>query len=177
MPLPATPARPARFVPLLVVGLLLLLSGCGTSRSAFQFRPPAVARAVAPPVAAPAPVVPPVAAVAPVPVVAPVVRRSAEARPPTSHVARRPRPTPLVTARYAVTRPALRAAVKQLTTAPQHHTEAAEAGLGTTVLGVLGLVVLPVSLLGLLIWGGPVWAVLAGLAAVAILVAYLDPFQ
>ncbi|WP_185816821.1 hypothetical protein [Hymenobacter metallilatus] len=52
-----------------------------------------------------------------------------------------------------------------------------EVGLGTTVLGVLGLVVLPVSLLGLLIWGGPVWAILAGLAALAVLVAYLDPFQ
>jgi hypothetical protein len=51
-----------------------------------------------------------------------------------------------------------------------------EVGLGTTVLGVLGLVVLPISLLGLLIWGGPVWAVLAGLAALAVLVAYLDPF-
>ncbi|RSK48033.1 hypothetical protein [Hymenobacter rigui] len=52
----------------------------------------------------------------------------------------------------------------------------AEVGLGTTVLGVLGLVVLPISLLGLLIWGGPVWAVLAGLAALAVLIAYLDPF-
>lgn len=56
---------------------------------------------------------------------------------------------------------------------PRH---TAEVGLGTTVLGVLGLVVLPISLIGLLIWGGPVWAVLAGLAALAVLVAYLDPF-
>lgn len=52
----------------------------------------------------------------------------------------------------------------------------AEVGLGTTVLGVLGLVVLPISLVGLLIWGGPVWAVLAGLSALAVLIAYLDPF-
>ncbi|MCR5887531.1 hypothetical protein LRS06_06990 [Hymenobacter sp. J193] len=51
-----------------------------------------------------------------------------------------------------------------------------EVGLGTTVLGVLGLVVFPLSLIGLLIWGGPVWAVLAGLAALAVLVAWLDPF-
>ncbi|UOQ75374.1 hypothetical protein MUN84_11605 [Hymenobacter sp. 5516J-16] len=57
--------------------------------------------------------------------------------------------------------------------APAHGTEV---GLGTTVLGVLGLVVLPLALLGLLIWGGPVWAILAGLAALAVLVAYLDPF-
>ena len=53
----------------------------------------------------------------------------------------------------------------------------AEVGLGTTVLGVLGLVVLPLALLGLLIWGGAVWAALAGLAALAVLVAWLDPFR
>lgn len=52
----------------------------------------------------------------------------------------------------------------------------AEVGLGTTVLGVLGLIVLPISLLGMLIWGGPVWLVLAGLSALAVLVAYIDPF-
>ncbi|TYZ11375.1 hypothetical protein FY528_06660 [Hymenobacter lutimineralis] len=55
-------------------------------------------------------------------------------------------------------------------------TQAEEVGLGTTVLGVLGLVVFPLSLIGLLIWGGPVWAVLAGLAALAVLIAWLDPF-
>ena len=53
----------------------------------------------------------------------------------------------------------------------------AEAGLGTTVLGVLGLVVLPIALIGLLLSGGGlVWGIVAGLAALAVLVAYLDPF-
>lgn len=53
----------------------------------------------------------------------------------------------------------------------------AEVGLGTTVLGVLGLVVLPVALIGLaLSGGGLVWAIVAGAAALAVLVAYLDPF-
>jgi hypothetical protein len=53
----------------------------------------------------------------------------------------------------------------------------AEAGLGTTVLGILGLVVLPIALLGLLLSGGGlVWGILAGLAALAVLVAYIDPF-
>ena len=52
----------------------------------------------------------------------------------------------------------------------------AEVGLGTTVLGVLGLVVLPIALIGLLLGGGLVWGVLAGLAALAVLVAYIDPF-
>ena len=53
----------------------------------------------------------------------------------------------------------------------------AEVGLGTTVLGVLGLVVLPIALLGLLLSGGGlVWGIVAGAAALAVLVAYLDPF-
>ena len=53
----------------------------------------------------------------------------------------------------------------------------AEAGLGTTVLGVLGLVVLPIALIGLAISGGGlVWGIVAGAAALAVLVAYLDPF-
>ncbi|UOR04659.1 hypothetical protein MUN82_17125 [Hymenobacter aerilatus] len=56
------------------------------------------------------------------------------------------------------------------------HPNTTEVGLGTTVLGVLGLIVAPIALIGLLIWGGAVWAVLLGLAALAVLIAYLDPF-
>lgn len=53
----------------------------------------------------------------------------------------------------------------------------AEVGLGTTVFGVLGLVTLPIALLGLaLSGGGLVWAIVAGAAALAVLVAYIDPF-
>ena len=53
----------------------------------------------------------------------------------------------------------------------------AEAGLGTTVLGILGLVALPIALIGLLLSGGGlVWGIVAGAAALAVLVAYLDPF-
>ena len=53
----------------------------------------------------------------------------------------------------------------------------AEAGLGTTVFGILGLVTLPIALLGLLLSGGGlVWGIVAGAAALAILVAWLDPF-
>lgn len=78
--------------------------------------------------------------------------------------------------RRAATKPSrmLRSTAQRQVFVPQRPTEV---GLGTTVLGVLGLVVLPLSLLGLLIWGGPVWAVLAGLAALAVLVAYIDPFR
>ena len=53
----------------------------------------------------------------------------------------------------------------------------AEVGLGTTVLGVLGLVALPIALVGLLLSGGGlVWGIVAGAAALAVLVAYIDPF-
>ena len=52
----------------------------------------------------------------------------------------------------------------------------AEVGLGTTVLGVLGLIVAPIALIGLLIWGGLVWAILLGLASLAVLIAYIDPY-
>jgi hypothetical protein len=49
--------------------------------------------------------------------------------------------------------------------------------LGTTVLGILGLILLPVALVGLaLSGGGLVWGIIAGAAAVAVLVAWLDPF-
>ena len=52
----------------------------------------------------------------------------------------------------------------------------AESGLGLTVLGLLGLVTLAVALVGLAISGGGLgWAVVAGVAAVVVAVAYLDP--
>ncbi len=52
-----------------------------------------------------------------------------------------------------------------------------EVGLGTTVFGILGLVTLPIALLGLaLSGGGLVWAIVAGAAVLAVLVAYIDPF-
>jgi hypothetical protein len=53
----------------------------------------------------------------------------------------------------------------------------AEAGLGTTVLGVLGLIALPIAALGLILSGGALgWIIVGGLAALAVLVAYIDPF-
>ena len=69
-------------------------------------------------------------------------------------------------------------AVSHLRRKPLHRAHApAEAGLGTTVLGVLGLITLPIALLGLLLSGGGlVWGIVAGAAALAMLVAYLDPF-
>jgi hypothetical protein len=53
---------------------------------------------------------------------------------------------------------------------------AAEAGLGTTVIGILGLLIIPVGLIGLALGGGLVWGLVAAAGAAAVLVAYLDPF-
>jgi hypothetical protein len=56
------------------------------------------------------------------------------------------------------------------------HRPAAESGLGLTVLGLLGMVTLVVALVGLLVSGGGlVWAAIAGVAALVVLLAYLDP--
>lgn len=51
-----------------------------------------------------------------------------------------------------------------------------EVGLGTTVFGLLGLLAVPVGLIGLALGGGLVWGLVAGAGALAVLVAWLDPF-
>lgn len=181
MPVSATPARRARFLSRcpLVLLVLLVAAGCRSSQSAYQFQP------------APAPVMQRLIVPEPQPAVAtggtslettPTAGPTAKLQPAAQQ---RPKPRQV--------RQQVRQALVQLRTTPaltlrasQSAGQAAratagprkttEVGLGTTVLGVLGLVVLPIALIGLLIWGGPVWAVLAGLAALAVLVAYLDPF-
>ncbi|TGD77921.1 hypothetical protein [Hymenobacter wooponensis] len=161
----------------LALMLLTLASGCRSGQSAFQFRP-------APTVAArpvPAPVVdavPVVVAEVPAPakpVAAPQAVEPAPLRPRHLRQQLRRAVAQAVAPRQLLKPLLAKPAAQGVRRAagPRH---TAEVGLGTTVLGVLGLVVLPISLIGLLIWGGPVWAILAGLAALAVLVAYLDPF-
>ncbi|SES72887.1 hypothetical protein [Hymenobacter actinosclerus] len=161
-------------------GLLLGAAGCRSAQSAYQFRPaPTVAAASqrpAPAQALPA-AAPASAAVKALP--------AAVARPVASHAARRPvrRTAGAVPARLArsfsaAAQPTYAAVVRPGRRGATDGAQAvAEVGLGTTVLGVLGLIVGPISLVGLLIWGGPVWAVLLGLSALAVLVAYIDPFR
>jgi hypothetical protein len=160
-------ARLRQFFQLAAVACLALsgAAGCSSSRSAYQFR-------AAPGVAAQAAATPGVS-------VPPPLSKAVEATsgpPRLFHLAAQRPVAQSAAAHRAATKPRLvsRSIAQQQAFAPQHPTEV---GLGTTVLGVLGLVVLPLSLLGLLIWGGPVWAVLAGLAALAVLVAYIDPFR
>ncbi|MFC6225537.1 hypothetical protein ACFP2F_19985 [Hymenobacter artigasi] len=153
-----------------------LASGCQSSRPSFSFQPaPGRARAVdlEQPAATETKVIaarePISAVVASRPAVVQRVRQQ-----PQTEIQQAPKqavvtPENLTVARASVVphrRPLLGRA---------HAT--AEAGLGTTVLGVLGLVVLPIALIGLAISGGGlVWGIVAGAAALAVLVAYIDPF-
>lgn len=155
--------------------LLLLVTGCQSTRVAYRFQPPA---GTSPRQLAATPPDSGAWAVAPASAPQAVLARAGNTK--RVQPARRQLRQQLRRAvAQAVARPAVsfrpKSAAQQVrrVAGPRHTTEV---GLGTTVLGVLGLVVLPVALLGLLIWGGPVWAVLAALAALAVLVAYLDPF-
>ncbi|MBD2767160.1 hypothetical protein IC235_04530 [Hymenobacter sp. BT664] len=162
---------------LLAVAFVGSMSGCQSTRPSFSFQP-------APRRAAPAVDTGAVrierAQVASVPVAEPAVAvapRSTFLRPRVR--VRRPVSAPqvLVTDASVVSSPVVRPAStprRRLWARPQ---APAEVGLGTTVLGVLGLVTLPIALVGLaLSGGGLVWGIIAGAAALAVLVAYIDPF-
>ncbi|RSK46638.1 hypothetical protein [Hymenobacter perfusus] len=179
MPVSTTPARRARFFSRcpLVLLVLLMAAGCRSSQLAYQFRPAPVKQQLI--VSEP----PPDIATGGNSSEATVTAKPTDKLQPATQ--QRPKPRQVrqqmrqALAQFRTT-PALKLRASQsagqalrTTAGPR---ETTEVGLGTTVLGVLGLVVLPVALIGLLIWGGPVWAVLAGLAALAVLIAYLDPF-
>lgn len=175
MPTSAFAGRRTRYVILSAVLLLLLATGCQSTRVAYRFQPaagiPPRALSTTPPDSG-------TSAVAVALDKQTVLLQPAKAGrvQPTKRQFRQllRRAVAQVAVRPAVrVRPKSAAQQVRRVAGPR---QATEAGLGTTVLGVLGLVVLPISLLGLLIWGGPVWAVLAGLAALAVLIAYLDPF-
>ena len=159
-----------------------LASGCQSSRPSFSFQPmPGRARVVkgteataAAPVTAPEPAVLPVAVTQAKPVAYSAITPTVAPR------QRQQRPRPELAGIFTekniflpTTRPA--APPRRPLLYRSHGT--AEAGLGTTVLGVLGLVTLPIALLGLLLSGGGlVWGIVAAAAALAVLVAYIDPF-
>ncbi|MCA8832973.1 hypothetical protein [Hymenobacter pini] len=175
----STSSTSGRFFKQLFYVLVLaggLMTGCRSAQTAYQFKPAAEAVAVRPMPADIITYLPSTSAQtkAPVGMEPQAATKNHYARP---HLKRQLRQAVaqvqkqlVVTA--ATGRKSAAQAVRRAA-GPRHTTEV---GLGTTVLGVLGLVVLPISLIGLLIWGGPVWAVLAGLAALAVLIAYLDPF-
>ncbi|MET4107815.1 hypothetical protein [Hymenobacter sp. UYP22] len=177
MSAPSTSGRFLKLFSYLLVFTGALAAGCRSAQTAYQFKPAGGAVAVRPvpadtaanQAATPAPTM-----VVPVAAGLPTATRKSYTKPQMKRQLRQA--VAQVQTRLAATAtPGRKSAAQQVhrVAGPRHTTEV---GLGTTVLGVLGLVVLPISLIGLLIWGGPVWAVLAGLAALAVLIAYLDPF-
>ena len=165
-----------RLLALLTWAMIGLTTSCQSTRPGFSFQPVTLSEKGAadqPQPTAAAQLASAAPAAAAVAQDEPVFRlldrhRSRQAR--TLHKEARataPAPEPRRVAKAPVAR------TRQLLTRP-HVT--AERGLGTTVFGILGLVVLPVALVGLLLSGGLVWGILAGAAALAVLVAYLDPF-
>ena len=155
-----------------------LASGCQSSRPSFSFQPaPGRARAAmaAKPIVATQDLV--AATVAPVAFASSTVVR-AQSRTPTELRPHGRLTVVLPVESATITRTAVERPSATHRRVLLHRPQAtAEVGLGTTVLGVLGLVVLPIALIGLLLSGGGlVWGILAGAAALAVLVAYLDPF-
>lgn len=152
-------------------------TGCQSTRPGYLFQPIRTSTAAVAPPAEQANAAPPQAAGATV---------SAAVVVATPAPQRQQRPSPatrlqmLASERRTAAVPPHRvakASVPRLVLALRHRPQApAEAGLGTTVLGLLGLVALPVALIGLaLSGGGLVWAIVAGVAALAVLVALIDP--
>ena len=170
---------PFRLLELLVVSAGLA-SGCQSSRPSFSFQPtPGRGRTVkadgaigsAPELSALPMAVTPTKPAAQPAISTPRAQKQRHALPP---------PEPVVASTATVTiapLPITRPAAPHRRPLLRRSHGPAEAGLGTTVLGVLGLVVLPIALLGLLLSGGGlVWGIVAGAAALAVLVAYIDPF-
>jgi len=165
-------ARPRRArLALLLASLLALGStGCQTTKVAYSFQPLAHATpAELPP--APAAALPAAASTP-----APNVAAAAAAAMPTtarSHSRGLQHHLPTVASARRVARAAtLRPQQQQLRHSPQ---APAEQGLGLTVVGLLGMVAVVVGLIGVVLGGGPAWIVVAGLGALAVLLAWLIP--
>ena len=152
-----------------------LTSGCQSSRLGFSFQPTLGRLRPVPLAVAPTDSLVAITTLAPAASVLPARNRaSRQARTQVREVSMVVVPTAIAnTDNRTVVRP-MPTRRRALLTRPY---ATAEVGLGTTVLGVLGLVVLPIALIGLLLSGGGlVWGIVAGAAALAVLVAYLDPF-
>ena len=175
----ATPSRRFSFrllAPLVALGILA--GSCQSSRPSFSFQP-VVLRAAAASATQHATIA---SAPGTTLVAAPATRTATVAMPVTVAVA--PLPVPAPSAATGPIETVAGVAPAPARTATHAHRPllhrahpTAEVGLGTTVFGILGLITLPIALLGLLLSGGGlVWGIVAGAAALAILVAYLDPF-
>lgn len=159
-------------------GLLVTLAGltgsCQGSKNAFLFRAPVYAAQQAPaPVFEPAPdvaVVPASAATTPTPASAPLrttIRRAKSTQMGTQINTRRVSglPTRSLALRH-------KQATVSTASAPR---KPKEAGLGLTVVGLLGIPVAVIGLIGLVFGGGLIFALMAIGGAMALFLAYLIP--
>ena len=160
---------------LLAAGTAGLGTGCQTAKLDYVFRPqPRQAVVSAPAVQLTAVSVPPRQhlTLRPAAAALPAPRVSAAARQPGPNSGRPRRATVAAGAIVSPQAVVHRAQQRLLRRSPQ---APAEQGLGLTVFGLLGMVAVVVGLVGLLISGGLGWAVVAGLGAVAVLLAWLIP--
>ena len=166
-------------LPALLVGFGTLAGGCQSSRPSFSFQPVVLCTGAAVPAShaaagVSAPVAAPVASAAPDPCAAAVATPATVKRAPLLALVPPLAAAPAEILAAVAPAPVVARAHRLL---PHRAHAPAEVGLGTTVFGILGLITLPIALLGLLLSGGGlVWGIVAGAAALAILVAYLDPF-
>jgi hypothetical protein len=166
----------------LLVVFIGLLSSCQSSRPSFSFQPaPQLPLQAAMPVPIAAASDSGGAAVAPA-LAAHAPALAAYASPLVMREQRKARRQAAVVRIAAISKTVLvpkigRSALPQRRALLQRPHTTAESGLGTTVLGVLGLIALPIAALGLILSGGGLgWIIVGGLAALAVLVAYIDPF-
>lgn len=155
--------------------VLAFTASCSSTQPAFHFRPTASSPVTQPGAVAPEAVTATTPEVTPEPVLAAPTPRQ-----------RRLKPRQLrQTLRTAVAQGLVRAQVspqasRSATQAVRHKAGVArkptEVGLGTTVFGILGFLAVPIGLIGLALGGGLVWGILAAAGALAILIAWLDPF-
>ncbi len=146
-----------------------LETSCQSARIGYSFQPLLTAPGAPAAAATSRPPQQPITALEPAPAVAEThpAQRPVRAARPWLGALRRPAAGPGRVARVPVRQPL------QFRRAPR---ATAEAGLGTSVFGVLGLLAVPVGLVGLALGGGLVWGLIAGAGALAVLVAWLDPF-
>ena len=167
-------------LPALLVVFAALVSSCQSSRPGFSFQPaPGRARAVA--VAKSVAIVMKDSATATVSMPATAASRPTFSRPaPVIRLRQghpqQPRLLAPVAAETQVVTPAPAVAHRRGLLHRAHGT--ADSGFGMTVLGLLGLVALAVGLIGLAISGGGLgWAIVVGVAALIVLIAYIDPHR
>lgn len=155
--------------------VLAFTVSCSSTQPAYLFRPAASSPVAAPDLVATEAVTTgaPVAAIEPLP--AALTRRPHRAKPRQQRQALRLAVVQRLV-RAQASPPLYRPATQAMRQQARVARKPAEVGLGTTVFGILGFLAVPIGLIGLALGGGLVWGLIAAAGALAILIAWLDPF-